>query len=74
MLQTGYLWGILGDAVVGTNLFLMVAKRLSARRIRKLNKIMFTSVAVIAILNGLIPLWVSSTVDRGLIYTPSVGW
>ncbi|KAI9592692.1 hypothetical protein BDF19DRAFT_450654 [Syncephalis fuscata] len=74
ILQTGLLWGVIGDSLIGISLLLIVIKHVSLKRIRKLNNILFTIIAVISVLNGFVPLLVYSTNSGGLLYGPMVGW
>ncbi|KAI9592693.1 hypothetical protein BDF19DRAFT_416007 [Syncephalis fuscata] len=74
IVQTGRLWGVLGDSLVGISLFLIVVKHVSLERIHKLNNTLFVIIAIISILDGFIPLWIHSTPKGGLLYGPMMGW
>ncbi|KAI9592691.1 hypothetical protein BDF19DRAFT_201533 [Syncephalis fuscata] len=74
LVQTGYLWSLLGIGLIGVNLMLIVVKRISLRRIRRLNYIFFAIVAALAIINGVVPYLVYTTEQGGFIYVPMAGW
>ncbi|RKP24652.1 hypothetical protein SYNPS1DRAFT_29590 [Syncephalis pseudoplumigaleata] len=74
LLQIGLFWGVVGDALIGISLLLIVVKHVSLQRIRQLHSYLFIAIAVAALLNGIIPLLVHHTSSGGLIYAHMVGW
>ncbi|KAI8054663.1 hypothetical protein BDF22DRAFT_421813 [Syncephalis plumigaleata] len=74
LVQCGYLWCLLGIGLIGVNLLLIIVKRISLTRIRKLNYFLFAFIALLSIANGVIPYLIYTTEARGYLYRPMAGW